>query len=255
MKLVTGLNTTLTKGLFLLELMAKHPSGKRVTEIAKDLDLPKSSTHRLLQTLCALEFVQYSEDKIYRPTMKIWELGILMVNKLPIGEIGRKYLQELRQLTGETVYLAAIEGKNTIYLDRLDPLAPMEQWTRKGGRVPAHCTAYGKAILAAQFELDQRVPPVDFSRRYTHKTIHTHHQLESDITNTARRGIAIDKGEYRHEVYSFGAAIKLSDGTPIASVGVSVPDHRLSVITKNEICKRVQNTANAISNILSAKYA
>ena len=71
----TRLDSTLSKGLRVLETIAGSRGGIGVSELSRRLDLTKSNTFRLLQTLVALGFVRQESDKTYSATLKTWQVG------------------------------------------------------------------------------------------------------------------------------------------------------------------------------------
>ncbi len=207
-------------------------------------------TFRLLQTLSALGYVRHSDDKLYSATMKTWQLGQAIVDTLHLPEIAAPQLMMLSQATGEAVYLAVPDGLSVIYVDKIESTQPIQSFTPKGGSAPMHCVATGKALLAASYDrLRDRIR--DHLIRYTDRTITSITQLDADMAATQDRGYAVDEGEYRERVHSFGAAIRLPNGDPIAALGVSVPDVNLPDGRSEEICGLVLRVAAEVTATLA----
>ena len=99
-------DSTLSKGLSILENLVASQEGKGVTDLSKELGLTKSNTFRLLQTLVTLGYVQHLPDKTYSATLKTWRVGRASVENLNLRELAAPELSFLSQETGETVYLA-----------------------------------------------------------------------------------------------------------------------------------------------------
>ena len=112
-------DSTLSKGLSILENLAASSSGKGVTDLSKELGLTKSNTFRLLQTLTTLGYVKHRPDKTYAATLKTWQVGRASVESLNLRELAAPELLILSQETGETVYLAVRENLNVIYIDKV----------------------------------------------------------------------------------------------------------------------------------------
>ncbi len=207
-------------------------------------------TFRLLQTLSALGYVRHSDDKLYAATMKTWQLGQAIVETLQLPEIAASQLRGLSQATGEAVYLAVPDGLSVIYVDKIESTQPIQSFTPKGGSAPMHCVATGKALLAASYDrLRDRIR--DHLIRYTDKTITSITRLDADMAATRERGYAVDEGEYRERVHSYGAAIRLPNGDPIAALGVSVPDVNLPDGRSQEICALVLRSAVEVTQALA----
>lgn len=219
-------DSTLSKGLSILENLAGSQNGKGVTELSKELGLTKSNTFRLLQTLTTLGYVQHCPDKTYAATLKTWRVGRASVENLNLRELAAPELSHLSQETAEAVYLAVRENLSVIYIDKVDSQKPIRSWNAVGGMAPLHCVGTGKAILAADFEkLRDQIGGA--LTGYTEKTLTDMPALEAEVAAIRTRGYAFDTGEFRERILSFGAAITLPGGEPVGALGISLPDVNL----------------------------
>jgi DNA-binding IclR family transcriptional regulator len=219
-------DSTLSKGLSILENLAASQTGKGVTELSKELGLTKSNTFRLLQTLTTLGYVKHRPDKSYAATLKTWQVGRASVENLNLRDLAAPELLHLSQETGETVYLAVRENLNVIYIDKVDGQKPIRSWNTVGDMAPLHCVGTGKAILAADFaKLRDQVSGA--LTHHTERTLTEMPALEADIAASLSRGYAFDSGEFRDRILSFGAAILLPSGEPVGALGISLPDINL----------------------------
>ncbi|MEM9604510.1 MAG: IclR family transcriptional regulator [Pseudomonadota bacterium] len=219
-------DSTLSKGLRVLEALAKSPSGQGVTALSKELDLTKSNTFRLLQTLCALGYARSTPDKRYVATLKTWQVGRHCVDNLNLREIARPEMQHLARETGETIYLAVPEGARVVYIDKIDSEKPIRSWNPVGGSAPMHCVGTGKAILAHEYARRRDLMQHHLSQ-HTERTLTTLAELDVDMAATLERGYAFDTGEFRERILSFGAPVLLADNQAAAALGVSLPDINL----------------------------
>ena len=243
-------DSTLSKGLVILEALARSPGGRGVTELSQELGLTKSNTFRLLQTLTTLGYVRNSDSKLYTATIKVWRIGQAVIENLQLSEIAAAHLRQLSKATGEAVYLAIPDGHSVIYIDKIESTQPIQSFTPKGGSAPMHCVATGKALLAADYDrLRDQIR--DQLSRHTDKTITSIKRLDAEMAITQERGYAVDEGEYRERIHSFAAAIRLPDGKPIAAVGISVPDVNLPSGRSEEICELVLQTARELTRSLA----
>jgi len=239
-------DSTLSKGLQVLEALAKSRSGKGVTELSRELDLTKSNTFRLLQTLTVLGYVRSTKSKSYIATLKTWQVGRAVVENLNLRELAAPEMQMLSKETREAIYLAVPENLSVVYIDKIESVQPIRSWNPIGGSAPIHCVATGKAILAANYD-SLRDQITGNLTRYTDRSITTNKALDADVAATLKRGYAIDTGEYRDRIYSFGAAICLPDGEAIAALGVSVPDVNLPDDGEKVIGELVKSAAHNVS--------
>ncbi|MFK7869046.1 MAG: IclR family transcriptional regulator [Roseobacter sp.] len=239
-------DSTLSKGLLILENLAQAQRGKGVTELSKELGLTKSNTFRLLQTLTTLGYVQHNPDKSYAATLKTWRVGRASVENLNLREIAAPELSFLSSETGEAVYLAVRENLSVIYIDKLDSQKPIRSWNTVGGTAPLHCVGTGKAMLAAEFgKLRDQISGA--LTQHTDKTLTDMTALEADIALTLSRGFAYDAGEFRARILSFGAAIVLPGGEVVGALGISLPDINLPEGGIEKYGGLVAHAANSVS--------
>nr|WP_299210123.1 IclR family transcriptional regulator [uncultured Tateyamaria sp.] len=216
-------DSTLSKGLFILETLASSPSSMGVTELSKALDLTKSNTFRLLQSLTVLGYVRQSPDKTYAATLKTWQVGRILLDNLNLRELAAPEMKYLSSETGEAIYLAVPEDLSVIYIDKRESSKPIRSWNPVGGSAPIHCVGTGKAILAQNYDA-LRAQVSGRLTRHTDLTITNLTDLDADVDETRRQGYAYDKGEFRDRILSVGAAISLPNGQAIAALGISLPN-------------------------------
>lgn len=239
-------DSTLSKGLSILENLAGSQTAKGVTELSKELGLTKSNTFRLLQTLTTLGYVQHKADKSYAATLKTWRVGRASVENLNLRELAAPELSYLSNETGETVYLAVRENLSVVYIDKVDSQKPIRSWNAVGGTAPLHCVGTGKAILAADYaRLRDQIRGA--LTHHTEKTLTDLEALEADIAATQAQGYAFDTGEFRDRILSFGAAITLPGGEPVGALGISLPDINLPENGIDHYGALVSHAAQSIS--------
>jgi len=239
-------DSTLLKGLKILENLASSPTEKGVTELSVELEMTKSNTFRLLRSLSILGYVQQPDGKNYSCTMKAWQLGQKIMENLNLPEIAAPQMRRLSHATGGTIYLAIQDGLSALYIDKIESTQPIRTWSPKGGMAPLYCIGPGKAILAEQYKLLREQLKGELVR-YTDKTITTLQQLDQDMAATIERGYAIDTGEYRESILSFGAAIKAPNGEVLGAIGVSIPDFNLKEGEIEKICLAVRDAGIIVS--------
>ncbi len=245
-------DSTLTKGLLLLDTLTAVTCGKGVSDLAREVSLTKSNTFRLLQTLTALGYVRRGDDKLYSTTLKMWRVGRRVIDNLNLPELARDEMRKIADATSETVYLAVPENLSIIYIDMIDSLRPIRSWNRVGGSAPIHCVGTGKAIVATNYPSLRGALKGELVK-YTSRTITTLSALEADIEVTKKNGYAFDTGEFREGVVGTGASICLPNGVAIAAIGVSVLETNLPEHGRDKLGQLVREAGERISARL-ARY-
>jgi len=137
------------KVIEVLDALAKEENGIGVSQLSRELNLPKSTVHEILSAFKEVRFVeQNSENKKYRLGLRIFELGNIVQSQLQLRKIAHPYLYNLSRKTNETTYLVVLEGNRIVYIDCVESTARLRAHPLFGNRVPLHCTSVGKAIMA-----------------------------------------------------------------------------------------------------------
>lgn len=247
------METTLLKGLSVLEALAASRQPRGVTELAQQLGLLKSNVHRLLQTLSALGYVrQDAASGRYECTLKLWEMGTAVADGIDVVTVARPFIASLAQKTAETVHLSILDGTEVIYIDKIDSPQPVRAYSRVGGRAPAYCVATGKALLAFA------APAIfdDLPRKlivHTPRTLTSRDALERELSRIRETGYAVNRGEWRDSVGGIAAPIFGPANALAAAVGISGPAERLTATRLREFAPHVVATAKAISQALGAR--
>jgi len=131
-----------------------------IADIADDLGMSRSTTHRYVITLVALGFLEQGASRKYRLGLRVTDLGMSALNSTGLREHSRPYLEELRQRTSYTTSLAVLDGPEILYVDRARSFRrgqnKIDLNLRPGSRLPAYCTSLGKVLLANLPDAEQR---------------------------------------------------------------------------------------------------
>lgn len=216
-----------------------------MSALASDLELQKSTVHRILRTLAELDYVsQEAETGRYRASLKTWELGSAIIGEHPVRRAAAPFLQDLNRLTGETVSLTVMAGDDVLYLDKIVSPRPVRFTTRPGSRVAAPLTAGGRAMLAHEpgaREIVERLA-VRSSRDFDVEAF----MVELDEVRT--RGYAMST--MNAGVVSIAGAIMGHDGRAAAALSVSAPTDRLTAKKQAEIIEAVLGTCANMAEIV-----
>jgi DNA-binding IclR family transcriptional regulator len=243
-------NTTFVNGLALLEALARAGGPCGVSELARQLHLTKSNVHRLLQTLAERDYVRNPGGAgRYECTLRLWELGVDVLNKLDVKHVALEHMEHLAGLSGETVHLSVLDHRDVVYIDKVDSPQPVRAYSKIGGRAPAHCVATGKALLA--FAPDVIVADVlKHLDGYTGETITEAAAFRAELKRVEETGYAINRGEWREGVCGLASPIRNASGTAIAAIGISGPTERLKARSLKQLAPDVLETARRISSRL-----
>jgi sugar lactone lactonase YvrE/DNA-binding IclR family transcriptional regulator len=218
----------LSKGLSLLDMVADAPEPMRFADLLRASGLPKPTFARILRTLVAFRLVQHDAVRgTYSLGQRFLELSHRVWETFDLAAAAAPELDRLAEEIGETVALCRLDGEVVQYLDERsgDGLAVRVD---VGRRVPLHCTAAGKALLAFQ---DPAVGRGLVERLaldgFTPRTLTTPEALQADLTLTRARGYSVSYEEHLPGVNSVAAAIPGRDGTPIGALVALGPSSRL----------------------------
>jgi DNA-binding IclR family transcriptional regulator len=217
--------------------------------LAERARLPKPTAHRIARSLVrasALEKVPGG----YRLGMKLFELSERVAPRHDLRESALPFLQDLYAATGETVHLGVLDEVDVIYVDRIRGHQPVNVPSSVGGRLPAHCTALGKALLAhSPLALDAiRRRPL---ARRTAYSITVHATLLAELDVVRSTGIAFEREESKLGVHCVGAPVFVA-GEVAAAISVAGPCSRIDV---ERLAAAVRTAANGLGRTLSTRQA
>lgn len=251
------MDSTLAKGLAVLEWLARQDQSVRVTDVAQAFALAPSNAHRTLRTLVECGWaVQQAGDSTYRASLKLFELGASVNEAVDLKALLHPLLGELAQASGETIHLAVLLEQEILYLDKFDSPLPVAAYSRIGGRAPAYCVASGKVLLAAlgldRAALQQRLGPL---QGHTPHTLTDVDALAKELARARSDGWAQNKEEWRLGVCGLGAPVFNAQGEPVAAVGMSVPSIRFTRARARELALQVCRCAEKASGVLGYRPA
>ncbi|MET9382398.1 IclR family transcriptional regulator [Streptomyces sp. NPDC002928] len=218
---VASSDSSAAKVLLVLGAFRADEPSVGVTELGLRTGLPKSTAHRMLGVLLDAGYVTRDRDR-YRLALRAFEVGARVHFGAPtnLREVARCHLDLLLGATNETIHLAVLDGSDVVYLDKRDGQRQRPLPTTVGGRVPAHATGVGKALLAfAEPELVTAVVTEVVRCKIRPRLAPA--QLRRELEDARRLGYATDfEGVFPG--LSCVAAPVLVQGRPIAAVSISI---------------------------------
>ncbi len=231
---------------------------RSLSELSRQLQLPKSTTHNLLRTLQQFEFVSQDErSKRYRLGSKMFELGMLFQHNMELEAKALPHLRRLAAQTGETVKLALLSGGRALVVAAVESSQQLHTRGDIGLSWPLHSTSLGKAILAC-LSPEEVASIVDWQGlpRLTDRTITTLEDLERSLEKISREGYALDCQENEKGVNCVAVPLPSTHlaGGIVASLSVSGPSSRLTPGEFDELVTLLADKAKMISASLARPW-
>lgn len=221
---------SLEKALDVLDAVGSSPEGLSQSELAERLALPRTTVYRLLGTLVTRGLLRRDPlRKVYCLGFRCFEMARQAYAMPDLVAAAAAELRTLRDLTGETTYLATLEGAEVVSLERYDGAHSERSAAALGQRKPIYCTSQGKAILSA-LPADARDPLVrDLSLKpLTPHTITERRKLQAELKVIAARGWSMDDEEIVLGVRCVGAPIVDPQGQVRGAISVAGPAWRVT---------------------------
>lgn len=223
-----------------------------VSELARRLGLGKSTVHRLLSTLSEGDLIERNpRSGKYRLGLKVYELGTVVSSRLNLHEAVALHIDELRDLTGETVHVGILDGGEVVYVERRESPHTLRLFGHVGHRNLAHCTSTGKVLLAhiADEEFEEVMEEAILEAR-TPYTITDVGGLRREMEKVREHGYAMNMNEAEVGVASIAAPIRDNMGRVIAAISIAGPTTRFQPDAMGRLTSAVVGTAAEISGRL-----
>jgi IclR family transcriptional regulator, KDG regulon repressor len=237
---------SLIRSVNILEILANNGETS-IQELSRLSGLGKSSVHRILGTFKTMGYVnQNGETGRYYATIKLFEIGNKVANRIPYRKIARPYLEELFEKCHETINIGMVEQNEIIFLDKIVTREPLRIELEVGRRVPAYCSALGKAIIAFS-ENSFDIGCFDFNK-ITKNTIDNPESFKREMEGIRKQGYAIDDEEYIYGLYCIAVPIMDRNSRPVTSISIATPVMRMNEERKELFVKMLKETASLIAN-------
>lgn len=228
-KTQTGRVQAVDRALRLLELVAEAAVPMSLSDLSARSGLHISTAHRLLSALKARGFVEQDGDGgRYRVGAAAFLVGSAFIGRGGLGRRLHPVLVDLAARTGETANLVIRHGTEAIYIDHVVGTRVAKLFTEIGQRVPLHCTAVGKVMLACTTPAGDAAPAAGLDLpRFTPRTIATRRALQRELAAVRGAGYAVDREEHEMGVACIAAPVYDASGCLIAAIGISGPSGRV----------------------------
>jgi IclR family pca regulon transcriptional regulator len=225
---------SLERGLAILTCFTPERPVLGIANIADELGMSRSTTHRYVITLLQLGYLEQDASRKYRLGLKVTDLGMSALNATGLREHAHPYLDELRQRTGYTVSLAVLDGPEILYVDRARSLrrgqSEIELGLAPGSRLPAYCTAMGKLLLANLPEREQGelLASMKLTKRGPN-TITSKQALRDELDEVREESFAVNDEELAPELHSIAVPVRNEAREVVAAVSLEAPTSMISL--------------------------
>jgi DNA-binding IclR family transcriptional regulator len=194
----------------------------KVSRIARATGLATSTVHRILQSLVQVGWAHEDDEHGYLLGARLLAIAARADDATFLVRRATPFLRELRDATGDTVHMATRRGDEMVYVAKLDGRKAYQMRSHVGLTVPLHCTAVGKAVLAATSPQDVRaaMERTGLPARTEH-TITDVGTLLDHLKMIRAKGYAVDEQENEGTIRCIGAVVLGQRDVPLAGISVS----------------------------------
>jgi IclR family pca regulon transcriptional regulator len=224
---------SLERGLAILSCFTPKRPVLGIADIADELGMSRSTTHRYVITLLALGYLEQGASRKYRLGLRVTDLGMSALNSTGLREHAAPYLEELRQRTSYTVSLGVLDGPEVLYVDQARSFRRGQGASgdaRTGSRLPVYCTAIGKLLLANLPDDDQKelIAQVKLAK-HAPNTITSKKALREELDEVRVANFAVDDEELSKNLYSIAAPVRNESRQVVAAVDICAPSSLISL--------------------------
>lgn len=237
----------------IFEAVAESPEGLGISDLARRLSIPKSSTWSLVRTLLERRYLKQTPTGGFVLGSRLFDVGVCARPDARLQSAARPLLERLVKKTGETAFLGILTPDfEVLQLDKVVSPHVIRYDADLAQPRPAHCTATGKALLAhAPAEQLSYYLRTKKRHRFTKRTITDRRALMAELAEVRRSGIGVNVEERILGASAIGAPIFAASGRAIAAISVAGPTARI-LAHRADIARLVKETAEQISAALGA---
>jgi IclR family transcriptional regulator, pca regulon regulatory protein len=246
---------SLERGLAILECFNPERPTLGIAEIADDLGMSRSTTHRYAITLVALGLLEQGASRKYRLCLRVTDLGMSTLSSTGLPEHARPYLEELRHRTSYTASLSVLDGSEILYVDRACGFRrgqnKIDLNLRPDSRLPVYCTSMGKVLLASlpRDEQDELISEIKLTRRGPN-SITTKKALRTELEQVFEEGVAVNDEELMAGLVSIACPIRCENRETVAALNLAA---HTSMISVEEMVERLLSHLLATADNISAR--
>lgn len=244
----------LERALVIMELLMDRPQGMTVTELTDELGLSKNSIFRITMTLLGHGYIVRDEQKRFSLSKKLLLMGCRSLGENSFVEQSLDVMRLCRDEVKESVFIGTLIEREGVVIEQVLGSHPFKFSIDSGHRMPLHCSAPCKAILAylPDSERQQLLKGYRF-KRFNENTILTRKDFDQELEEVGAKGYALDRAEQVHGAHCVAAPVFNQYGYPIAGIWTTGPSDRLSQGQFPGIGKTMRRYADVISRRMGYK--
>ncbi|WP_185805362.1 IclR family transcriptional regulator [Bacillus canaveralius] len=195
-----------------------------ISELSVRLDLAKSTVFRLIRTLSEANLVEKNiETQKYQLGIAAFQLGFIVYHSMELRRIALPILDKLAKSIRRVIRLGVYDNGGAVYICKRMPEDDDATISKIGDRVPSHCTAIGKMLLANQSEMEIERVITNGLPRYTKKTIVSPNELRQHMSDIKKKGYALTMEELRTGVSSVAVPVQNDMGKIVGAISITGP--------------------------------
>lgn len=239
-RLMGRLVPAVTRAFDILELFLEADGDGTLSapDVTRRLGLPRTTVHELLTTLTARSYLVAADGAPgrYRLGVRTYQLGSRYAEQLDLAAEGQRVARRVAETCDETVHVAVLDDADVIYVAKVDSTHAVRMVSAVGRRLPAHCTAVGKMLLASlpREECDARIGGRELTAMTAH-SITDPAALRAELASIRDCGRAGEHRESNPDVSCVAAPVRDGTGRVVAALSISVPVIRWSDDREDEL--------------------
>jgi DNA-binding IclR family transcriptional regulator len=239
---------SVARAVAVIDVLAAHPQGLGVNEVARQIGVNASTTSRLLATLERGGILQREPRGPYKLGLRLVALADAVLDGLDVRDLGRPVLRSLVDDTGETATLSVPGAGEAVTIDFIAGDAGVVGVARLGRRSVGHATATGKVVLAYA-----NTPPGRSLRAYTEKTITDRKELERELEQVRALGFAEAVGERDPDLVAVAVPVFDRSGSLVTILGVQGPLGRFTAARRKELLPVLREHGETLTRALGGR--
>lgn len=232
-----------------LLLLLRDRGSLSVTEAASEIGVTPPTAYRLLAALRGQGFAIQDRERRYRPGPNFTPVQNKLLSASELRRVLRPHLAAVQSRLNETVNLWILEG---IYVRNFDGIESSEELAVRVDaydRVPAYCSAAGKALLAGHTNQEVEQMHVHGLPKWRSTRFTSMAALKRHLHTVRQHGYATNLEEAIQGVCGVGVAVQSPDGSAIVAVSCGVPGARFSPARRREIADVLLEASSSMGEI------
>jgi len=242
----------LERGLRILSEFSRATPTLGAPELARRLNVPRTTIFRLLVTLENLGYLErIPNSHEFQLGTQVLKLGFEYLASLPITDLGRPILNRLRDATSYGSNLVIRDGRDIVYVQKAATNSVFSSSVHIGTRLPAHATILGRALLChLPYAQLQALYPEERLHAYSARTPATLAELYQLLKIDRERGYAMDDGFFEPNICTIAAPVLDAQREACAAISITIPGTHTPEDKRDHLTLLVKTAANELSRCL-----